>query len=89
VTIAVRALSETDPDLSAFGIDRSRVVVGHIELAPSERQVFIEGARTVPREVHVRRLRSRLADASPDWRYIHTHFGHGYRVKPEPVDERK
>ena len=39
-------------------------------------------------DVHIRRLRTRLAEASPDWRYIHTHFGHGYRFEPERADER-
>ena len=121
-------MSETDLDLSASGIDRSRVLLGHVELVPSERQVFVESARlhltarefdvlhvlvvcaghVVSREriyehvwerpmrhsrdravdVHIRRLRTRLAEASPDWRYIHTHFGHGYRFEPERADER-
>jgi hypothetical protein len=26
----------------------------------------------------------RLADAPPEWRFIHTHFGFGYRFAPEP-----
>ncbi len=126
---AVRALSETDHDLSAFGIDRSRVLVGHVELAPSERQVFVQAKRlhlsarefdvlhvlalcaghVVSREriyehvwgramphprdravdVHIRRLRTRLAEASPSWLYIHTHFGHGYRFEPERTDGRE
>ena len=113
-----------EPDLGAFGIDGARVVAGHVELAPAERQLFLNGARTPltvrefevlevlvrcaghvvmreriyehvwghpmhPREravdVHVRRIRTRLEEASPDWRYIHTHFGIGYRFEPEPV----
>lgn len=34
-------------------------------------------------DVHVRRLRAKLADAAPAWRFIHTHFGIGYRLAPE------
>ena len=121
-------MSETDQDLSAFGIDRSRVLVGHVEFLPSERQVFVEGLRlhltarefdvlhvlaicaghVVSREriyehvwgrpmphsrdravhVHIRRIRVRLAEVSPDWLYVHTHFGQGYRFEPERADER-
>jgi DNA-binding response OmpR family regulator len=42
------------------------------------------GDRSV--DVFVRKLRQKLEKASPDWRYIHTHFGIGYRFAPEPVD---
>jgi DNA-binding response OmpR family regulator len=35
------------------------------------------GDRSV--DVFVRKLRAKLQDASPDWDYIHTHFGVGYR----------
>jgi DNA-binding winged helix-turn-helix (wHTH) protein len=34
----------------------------------------------------VRKLRQKLEQASPDWRYIHTHFGIGYRFAAEPAD---
>ena len=44
------------------------------------------GDRSV--DVFVRKLRSKLEKASPDWRYIHTHFGVGYRFAPEPVEGR-
>jgi DNA-binding response OmpR family regulator len=30
----------------------------------------------------VRKVRSKLKRASPEWRYIHTHFGIGYRFAP-------
>ena len=36
-------------------------------------------------DVFVRKLRRKLGLASPGWRYIHTHFGIGYRFAPEPV----
>jgi DNA-binding response OmpR family regulator len=42
------------------------------------------GDRSV--DVFVRKLRQKLEKASPDWRYIHTHFGVGYRFAAEPVD---
>ena len=35
-------------------------------------------------DVYVYKLRSKLAAALPDWRFIHTHFGLGYRLQPEP-----
>ena len=39
------------------------------------------GDRSV--DVFVRKLRQKLEQASPDWHYIHTHFGVGYRFQPE------
>ena len=36
-------------------------------------------------DVYVHKLRGKLAEAIPEWRYIHTHFGLGYRFSPEPV----
>src|SRR3954466_4927548 len=39
------------------------------------------GDRSV--DVFVRKLRQKLETASPRWRYIHTHFGIGYRFDPE------
>jgi DNA-binding response OmpR family regulator len=42
------------------------------------------GDRSV--DVFVRKLRQKLEKASPSWRYIHTHFGVGYRFSPEPAD---
>ena len=34
-------------------------------------------------DVYVHKLRTKLEDALPDWRYIHTHVGFGYRFAPE------
>lgn len=34
-------------------------------------------------DVFVRKLRIKLDGAAPDWIYIHTHFGIGYRFAPE------
>jgi DNA-binding response OmpR family regulator len=35
-------------------------------------------------DVFVRKLRTKLARAAPDWAYIHTHFGVGYRFAAVP-----
>ena len=35
-------------------------------------------------DVYVHKIRAKLADALPDWEYIHTHFGLGYRFSPQP-----
>lgn len=34
-------------------------------------------------DVLVRKVRAKLETAAPDWRYVHTHFGIGYRFMPE------
>jgi len=41
------------------------------------------GDRSV--DVFVRKLRQKIEKASPGWRYIHTHFGVGYRFGAEPL----
>jgi DNA-binding response OmpR family regulator len=46
---------------------------------------MVHGDRSV--DVFVRKLRHKLERVSPGWRYIHTHFGIGYRLAAEPVDE--
>src|SRR4051812_4955812 len=35
-------------------------------------------------DVYVHKLRAKLANALPESRFIHTHFGFGYRFQPEP-----
>ena len=42
------------------------------------------GDRSV--DVFVRKLRHKIERLSPRWRYIHTHFGVGYRFHAESVD---
>jgi DNA-binding response OmpR family regulator len=44
------------------------------EMRPGDRSV----------DVYVRRLRVKLERMMPEWRFIHTHFGLGYRLAPEP-----
>lgn len=34
-------------------------------------------------DVFVRKVRTKLAAVAPDWTYVHTHFGIGYRFAPE------
>ena len=45
---------------------------------------MVRGDRSV--DVFVRKLRQKLEKASPEWRYIHTHFGIGYRFAAEPLE---
>jgi DNA-binding response OmpR family regulator len=42
---------------------------------------MVHGDRSI--DVYVRKLRQKLEHWSPGWRYIHTHFGVGYRFEPE------
>ncbi len=35
-------------------------------------------------DVFVRKVRNKLAHVAPDWSYIHTHFGVGYRFAATP-----
>jgi DNA-binding response OmpR family regulator len=39
------------------------------------------GDRSV--DVYVHKLRVKLEQALPEWHYIHTHVGFGYRLQPE------
>jgi DNA-binding response OmpR family regulator len=45
---------------------------------------MVHGDRSV--DVFVRKVRQKIERFSPDWRYIHTHFGIGYRFEPELPD---
>jgi DNA-binding response OmpR family regulator len=40
------------------------------------------GDRSV--DVYVHKLRAKLEDVLPEWRFIHTHVGFGYRFSSEP-----
>ena len=44
---------------------------------------MVHGDRSV--DVFVRKLRSKVEQASPGWAYIHTHFGIGYRFHAKRV----
>jgi DNA-binding response OmpR family regulator len=78
LTLSVRELEL----LAALGRREGRIV-------PREelyRTVWGAQMRTADRsvDVYVHKLRSKLATALPEWRFIHTHFGFGYRFQPEP-----
>jgi DNA-binding response OmpR family regulator len=45
------------------------------------------GDRSV--DVFVRRVRKKLENASPAWRYLHTHFGIGYRFEAEQTQSEE
>ena len=45
---------------------------------------MVRGDRSV--DVFVRKLRQKLEKTSPSWRYIHTHFGIGYRFAAESLE---
>ena len=45
---------------------------------------MVRGDRSV--DVFVRKLRQKLEKTSPGWRYIHTHFGIGYRFAAESLE---
>jgi DNA-binding response OmpR family regulator len=45
---------------------------------------MVRGDRSV--DVFVRKLRQKLEKVSPNWRYIHTHFGIGYRFAAESLE---
>jgi DNA-binding response OmpR family regulator len=36
-------------------------------------------------DVYVHKLRTKLARVAPEWEFIHTHFGLGYRLEPVAV----
>jgi DNA-binding response OmpR family regulator len=46
---------------------------------------MVHGDRSV--DVFVRKVRQKIERFSPDWTYIHTHFGIGYRFEPEAPEE--
>jgi DNA-binding response OmpR family regulator len=39
-------------------------------------------------DVYVHRLRAKLGRALPGWRFIHTHFGFGYRFEPDHMTRK-
>jgi DNA-binding response OmpR family regulator len=44
---------------------------------------MVRGDRSV--DVFIRKLRNKLERISPSWRFVHTHFGVGYRFAAEPL----
>ena len=62
---------------------RAQRIVSREELYEAVWQAPLrDGDRSV--DVYVHRLRTKLETALPDWRFIHTHVGFGYRFSSEP-----
>ena len=82
---------DVSADLTRREFELIQVVVGHEgQVIPREEiyervwgYAMAHGDRSV--DVFVRKLRQKLENVSPDWRYIHTHFGIGYRFAPESI----
>src|SRR3954464_9317456 len=78
LTLSVRELQL----LAALGRREGRIVpreelyrtVWGVPMRASDRSV----------DVYVHKLRAKLASALPEWSFVHTHFGFGYRFQPEP-----
>ena len=59
------------------------LAVGPLQIHPAELvwgRTMRPGDRSV--DVYVRKLRVKLDIAQPDFTFIHTHFGFGYRLAP-------
>jgi DNA-binding response OmpR family regulator len=68
--------------LSALVERRGRIVSREELYAAVWGEALRKDDRSV--DVYVARLRQKLAEALPDRRFIHTHFGFGYRFAPAP-----
>ena len=76
-------------DLTRREFELIQLLVGHEGQVMPREEIYervwgyamAHGDRSV--DVFVRKLRQKLEKVSPDWRYIHTHFGVGYRFAPE------
>ena len=80
VTLTMRELSL----LIALARRAGRVVSRDELYAVVWQQPYRPYERSV--DVYVGKLRQKLEEAAPHWRYIHTHFGFGYRFDAQPVD---
>ena len=76
-------LSERELDLLAALLRRQGRIVARDELYST---VWGAPLRSSDRsvDVYVHKLRAKLAGVQPECRYVHTHFGFGYRLAPEP-----
>ena len=79
VTLTMRELSL----LVALARRSGRVVSREELYAVVWEQPYRPYERSV--DVYVGKLRQKLEEAAPDWRYIHTHFGFGYRFDAQPI----
>jgi DNA-binding response OmpR family regulator len=77
------SLSVRELELLAALARREGRIVAREELYETVWGAPLRGAdRSV--DVYVHKLRTKLAAALPEWGFIHTHFGFGYRFQPEP-----
>jgi len=67
--------------LAALSERRGRIVTRQELYEAVWNRPFRKDDRSV--DVYVRKLRHKLELAVPEWRFIHTHFGFGYRFEPE------
>ncbi len=82
---------ERSADLTRREFELIQLLAGHEgQVLPREEiyervwgYAMAHGDRSV--DVFVRKLRQKLEKVSPDWRYIHTHFGIGYRFAAQPA----
>jgi DNA-binding response OmpR family regulator len=77
------AMTARELDLLTALMQRAERIVSRDELY---RVVWGDFRRKSDRsvDVYVGRIRHKLWEALPERRFIHTHFGFGYRFKPEP-----
>ena len=76
------SLSVRELDLLAALARREGKIVSRDELYETVWGAPLKGQdRSV--DVYVHKLRTKLAVALPDWAFIHTHFGFGYRLSSE------
>ncbi len=76
-------LTARELELLTALVEREGRIVSREELY---RSVWGERYRKSDRsvDVYVGKLRQKLDEALPGRRYIHTHFGFGYRLQPDP-----
>ena len=79
------ALTARELDLLEALVERAGRIVSREELYVS---VWGEPYRKSDRsvDVYVGKLRQKLDEAVPHHRFIHTHFGFGYRFAPQPAE---
>jgi DNA-binding response OmpR family regulator len=79
----VLALSLTELRLLVVLLERRGTIISREDLYR-----LVWRARLRPKDrsvdVYVHKLRAKLEAALPEQRFIHTHFGFGYRLDPEP-----
>jgi DNA-binding response OmpR family regulator len=76
------SLTARELDLLTALVERSGRIVSREELfAAVWREPYRKSDRSV--DVYIGKLRQKLDDALPGRRFIHTHFGFGYRFQPE------